>query len=294
MVSYAETSVRRGARRPDARRWSLAGLAAAAVLGASNGASSQAAPGDWTGQSLSTTLTVPGGPTYNQVFQQSYASEAGPTCVTPASSVLQFSVCSPAQIAAGDITEATDLQFRLSGSPVSSVPAGASAPGTTAVVNVGGEYVDSSSPTGVSFINAFVPLNAFATASSVSAETSRATTAEAVLGSNIASEISRAETAESTLGSEIQAEAAARVADIARVNRGYRMAVATAIALGGMGVIPGKRLNLTLNMGTYEGQWAVAAQGAYVVSDHAMLNAGISTSASGAGTGARAGVTLGW
>lgn len=260
-------------RKPTSDLWLSAAASAALMimLGADGGALAQTAPGDWTGQALPTILSVPGGPTYNQLFQQSFTTEAGPTCYNPSTGG-----CSPAEAAAGDVTAASNVQFFGTKSAVSGVPAAATALGTTASVNVQGEYADSASPTGVSYVNASIPLNEFATSSSVAAETSRA------------------ENVENTLGSEIHAETAARIADIARVNRGYRMGVATAIALSGLGVIPGKRFNLTLNTGTYEGQWAVAAQGAYLVGNHAMLNAGVSTSATGQGTGARAGITLGW
>jgi hypothetical protein len=128
----------------------------------------------------------------------------------------------------------------------------------------------------------------------LSTESSRAQSAETGLATGLSNETSRAQQAESNLGAAISQESQARIADIFRVTRSFRQATAGAIALSGMGVLPGKRLNLTVNMGEYEGEWAVAAQGAYVVNDHAMLNAGVTTSTTGSGTGARAGFTVGW
>jgi hypothetical protein len=276
-MTYILGHLARAGRDATRRAFSCSVLAGAvfSILGAGP-STAQTAPGDWTGQSLSTALMAPDGALYNEVFAQSYTTLAGPNCWGPSGAVLSLTACTPVQTAAGDSTVASNIAYFGTHTPASSIPAAASAPGSLAVVNVQGEYADPSSPTGVSYINASIPLNQFAMASSVSAETARATSVEA------------------RLATAIQAETDARVAAINDVTRSYRMATATAIALSGVGLVPGKRFNLTMNMGTYEGQVSVAAQGAVVVGQHVVLNAGVSTSATGGGTGARAGVTLGW
>jgi hypothetical protein len=147
----------------------------------------QAAPNGWAGQSLSTSLTGADGTQYNQQFQQSYSQEALPTCFTTSSQVVGNGACSASQAAAGDYTAASTIFAPASSKATqSTLPAAVVAPGSQAVVNVQGEYADSQSPSGVSYVNASIPLGAFATASSVSAETSRATAAEASIADTAA------------------------------------------------------------------------------------------------------------
>ena len=279
---------------------------------------------------------------------QSYTLQAGPVCANAVSTGLSNGPCSSAQISAGDVTEASTINFGNTRMNIVQIPAAAVAPGSQAIVNIIDEYPDPNSPTGVSYINAHIPLSQFATTDSVTSETSRASTAESALATSVTTESGRAEAAEAGLsagitsetaravtaeagfstglanetvraqsaeaglsaditressraqlaeaglGSAITAETQAREAAIDQVTKGYRQATALAIALSGAGVLPGKKLNLTFNMGSYEGQSAVSAQGEYLVNEHAMLNVGVSGSTSGGGAGVRAGFTVGW
>jgi hypothetical protein len=302
-------------------------VAAALVwMGWAAAASAQSSPANWVGVPLASITFSTGGQTYTQLYTKSYTSLGGPTCADPnTTSVINFTgACSPSQIAAGYVTEA----FPING-PVNYItqfPAAAVGPGSPLSVNLQGSYPDSASPTGLSSIYAQVPISQFATATSVSGlqssmaanasavmneatratqaeaglavglsqETARAQGAEAGLALGLSRETLRAQGAEAVLGSAITTEANARITDIQRLTKGYREATAIAIALGGTGVLPGKRLNLTFNVGVYEGRTALAGQGALLVNEHVMLNMGVAGSTTGGGTGGRAGFSVGW
>lgn len=118
-------------------------------------------------------------------------------------------------------------------------------------------------------------------------------TAEAVLATAISTETTRATNAEGLLRDQIGLETRARMADVAMLTDQYKSATATAVALSGMGFIPGKRLNLTMNVGSFEGKSAVAMQGAFFINDNAYINAGIA-GGTGGGTAMRTGITFGW
>jgi len=125
-------------------------------------------------------------------------------------------------------------------------------------------------------------------------ESTRAQNAEAALANAIQAETTRAMTAESHLQAQIADEFRARVADVAMLTQQYRSATATAVALSGMSFIPGKRMNVTMNVGAYEGESAMAIQGAFALNDNVYVNLGVSRGSSGGGTATRAGFTFGW
>ncbi len=71
--------------------------------------------------------------------------------------------------------------------------------------------------------------------------------------------------------------------------------IATAVALSGGAFLPNKKINLTVNVGGYESQAAVAAQVGILVSENIAINAGVSTSLkSDGGTAYRGGITFGF
>lgn len=122
---------------------------------------------------------------------------------------------------------------------------------------------------GYSSFSGRVPLSEFATASSVNALS---------LASDI--ETNRALAAEASLNKTLSDQTKA--------------ATAISVALGGMGFIPGKRMNLTMNMGAYEGKTAFAVQGAYVLNNNAYVNFAVAGGTKEGGTAYRSGVTFGW
>ena len=71
--------------------------------------------------------------------------------------------------------------------------------------------------------------------------------------------------------------------------------IATAVALSGASFLPGKRINITANVGAFRDEVAVAGQIGVLVSDNVALNAGVATSLhSYGGTSVRGGVTFGF
>ncbi|MEP6867689.1 MAG: YadA-like family protein [Novosphingobium sp.] len=71
--------------------------------------------------------------------------------------------------------------------------------------------------------------------------------------------------------------------------------IATAVALSGGAFLPNKKFNLTVNVGGYESQAAVAAQVGILLSENIAINAGVSTSLkSDGGTAYRGGITFGF
>ena len=202
-------------------------------------------------------------------------------CTDRHGQTLHFGPCTAAELAAG---AGTGYQPVGPIQPVSTVPAGAVAPGSTAgFQTAGGVYSDPSFPQGVIGFQGTVPLSAFASTDSITQ-----------LQSSVTSETARAQAAETRLSQAIAAETAARQADIARVTIGYERATAMAAALSGMTVIPGKRLNLSVNVGGYEGQTALSGAAAFAVTRSVYVSGGVATGTSGGGAAYRAGVTLGF
>jgi len=71
--------------------------------------------------------------------------------------------------------------------------------------------------------------------------------------------------------------------------------IATAVALSGGMFLPGKKINITANVGAFRDEVAIAGQIGILVSDNVALNAGVSTSFhSYGGTSVRGGVTFGF
>jgi len=71
--------------------------------------------------------------------------------------------------------------------------------------------------------------------------------------------------------------------------------IATAVALSGASFLPGKKINITANVGAFRDEVAIAGQIGVLVSDNVALNAGVSTSLhSYGGTSVRGGVTFGF
>ena len=84
-------------------------------------------------------------------------------------------------------------------------------------------------------------------------------------------------------------------ADLRQLDRKIAGSTATAIAMGGAAFLPGKRVNLTGNVATYDGAVAGALQVGALVSDSFAVSAGVATNFNKRGeVGARAGFTFGW
>jgi hypothetical protein len=67
------------------------------------------------------------------------------------------------------------------------------------------------------------------------------------------------------------------------------------VALSGGTFLPGKKINITANVGAYRDEVAVSGQLHILVSDNLALNAGVATSLhSYGGTSVRGGVTVGF
>jgi hypothetical protein len=218
-------------------------------------AQAQTAPGDFSGQS-----TI--GPAYVTPDYQicRIGVNGDPATGTQATYIVTSGFCSSDQLSQGGQNL---LQNGTNVVTQNTLPASAS---QSVGLLVGGIYNDPRFPDAVySQFGGTLPLSSFATAKSVSA-----------------------------LGGALVNESNAREADIARVSSQFRLATATAVALGGNGFIPGKRLNLTLNYGSYEGESAMSLQGAFIVNSNAYVNMGLASGISGSGTAFRTGLTLGW
>ena len=83
--------------------------------------------------------------------------------------------------------------------------------------------------------------------------------------------------------------------DVKRIDRRSSAGTATAIALSGAMFLPGKKFNLTGNVGAYRGAIAGAIQIGVMVSESVAVNAGVSHGFNKGGTtGFRAGFTIGF
>ncbi|SFJ01405.1 YadA-like C-terminal region [Caulobacter sp. UNC279MFTsu5.1] len=265
-------------------------LAATMMFSIFNRSAAQIAPGDFSGQPTFGTVIKP-------VYQYCQVDAPGqPRVVTQG-------VCDNGQLSQGGVNFTSNYDTVTQTSPSvtqSEFPANGASQGVGVLVS--GPYQDPRFPTAAySVATTTLPLSDFATASSVASmnaslggETNRAVAAEAVLGQAITTETNRARAAETVLGQAIVTESNAREADVARLSSQFKVATATAVALSGNGFIPGKRLNLTINYGSYEGKSAMAFQGAFVVNENAYLNLGVASGLSGGGTAFRTGLTMGW
>jgi len=114
------------------------------------------------------------------------------------------------------------------------------------------------------------------------------TAADVVLGGRITTETTRATTAETGLGNRITILTEQVKKDIAA-------ATAVSVALGGNSFLPGKKFNLTVNVGSYDGESALAAQFGFMVNDSLAINGGVASGfGSGSSTAVRGGFTYGW
>ncbi len=112
--------------------------------------------------------------------------------------------------------------------------------------------------------------------------------ADVALGGRITTETNRATAAESALGTRITVLTAQVKKDIAA-------ATAVSVALGGNSFLPGKKFNLTVNVGSYDGESALAAQFGFMVNDSLAINGGVASGfGSGSSTAVRGGFTYGW
>ncbi len=81
----------------------------------------------------------------------------------------------------------------------------------------------------------------------------------------------------------------------AQVKKDIAAATAVSVALGGNSFLPGKKFNLTVNVGSYDGESALAAQFGYMVNDSLAINGGVASGfGSGSSTAVRGGFTYGW
>ena len=83
--------------------------------------------------------------------------------------------------------------------------------------------------------------------------------------------------------------------DLRQLDRKLAGSTATAIAMGGATFLPGKRVNITGNVATYDGAVAGSLQVGALITSNWAVNAGVATNFNKRGkVGARAGFTLGW
>jgi hypothetical protein len=129
----------------------------------------------------------------------------------------------------------------------------------------------------------------------VTGETTRATGAETALGTRITGETSRATAAETALGGRIDSTNTRITILTEQVKNDIATATAVAVALGGNSFLPGKKFNLTVNVGSYDGESALAAQFGFMVNDSLAINGGVASGfGSGSSTAVRGGFTYGW
>lgn len=207
---------------------------------------------DWAGQSVVTPLLPP-----QYGFVRLWGGSTGtytqyvPTCMTNYTS--------------GNPPPCTPTQHKVYNrivQSVSTIPSAAVGPNSGVMVDAHGYFPDPSNPLGYSSFNAGIPLNDFATTSSVVA-----------LQSLLDSEMVRANTF---------------------VKHYAAQGVAQAIAMAGVGEIdPDQKISLAVNFGSYEGQSAAAVGLAIRMNRHVSFSGGMSGMGSGT-YGVHAGFRIGW
>jgi hypothetical protein len=182
-----------------------------------------------------------------------------PSVVTGIPTITQNQVLGSAGVALGG-----GFSSILSGSPATGYATGSiqsltTLPDTTYIhVPVVGYARDSSSPTGYSYITAQVPLDAFATSSSMQA---------------------------------LQSQITSGIVDQRHFTG---RAVAEAVAMAATGNIAAdENFSLGANWGTFDGEHAIAAGGAMRLQDHITASGGISQSFGGGPVAAHAGFRIG-
>jgi hypothetical protein len=134
-----------------------------------------------------------------------------------------------------------------------------------------------------------------ARAAAISAEQDARSSADAALGVRVTGETTRATNAETALGGRIDTTNTRITILTEQVKKDIAAATAVSVALGGNSFLPGKKFNLTVNVGSYDGESALAAQFGYMVNDSLAINGGVASGfGSGSSTAVRGGFTYGW
>lgn len=203
------------------------------------------------------------------------------------------------------------------GQNLGSLPA-AAGPGSNLGVAIVGAYVDPSSGTGLSNINGYLPLDAFARASTVdglttaTANLSTATTALNASLTSLTSTVSGISSSLNALSANVNAVSGAvstlqsDVADLSTQAKNLeqklesqdaslRQGVAISLAMDGTSdIAPDEHVSVSFNWGTFGGQNAVAAGVAFRPAQHFILNGGVGAGFRGGLIGGRAGLRMGW
>ncbi len=145
--------------------------------------------------------------------------------------------------------------------------------GSTLGLYISGAYPDSNSPTGIAGLSGYVPLSAFAKSSSVNALQQ---------SFNVFSQ--------QVLDWETQMRRNFDL-QVRTTNSGVAQALAMA---GTTDLQSDENFAVSINMGTFRGQTAVAGAGVARLSQHVSLNTGITAGVNGGAVGARAGIRFGW
>jgi hypothetical protein len=178
--------------------------------------------------------------------------------------------------------------------PIASIPSAATA-SNVLNVNVVGAYSDPASSTGLSIINAAVPLSAFA----------RSTTVD-----NLAATVSGLATQQQSFSSMLAGLPSTSAIDnlIASVNgvsaqqqalmaqdKVALQGIASALAMSGSGDLSSdENYAVSANWGTFGGQNAFAGSFAIRAADHLTFSGGIAAGVNGGPVGGRAGLRFGW
>jgi hypothetical protein len=132
----------------------------------------------------------------------------------------------------------------------------------------------------------------------IATEQTQRIAADNSLASSLASEMSARVAADTQLGAKLDAlttEVDGLSFRIDRLDRKAASGTAVAIAMGGGTFLPGKAVNVTANVSTYDGAHAGAVQVGILVSPNMAVSGSVASGFNRRGkTGARAGVTLGW
>jgi hypothetical protein len=119
--------------------------------------------------------------------------------------------------------------------------------------------------------------------------------ADVVLGGRITTETTERKAADVALGGRIDSANTRITILTEQVKKDIATATAVAVALGGNSFLPGKKFNLTVNVGSYDGESALAAQFGFMVNDSLAINGGVASGfGSGSSTAVRGGFTYGW
>jgi hypothetical protein len=152
--------------------------------------------------------------------------------------------------------------------------------GSTLGLYISGAYPDSNSPTGIAGLSGYVPLSAFA----------RSSTVNALQQSFNAFQQSFNVFSHEVLDWQTQMRRAFDL-QVRTTNSGVAQALAMA---GTTDLQSDENFAVSINMGTFRGQTAIAGAGVARLSQHVSFNTGITAGVNGGAVGARAGVRFGW